>query len=373
MQTSRVSARLGSIQILRGVAALLVVIAHVIEHPLAQIPNAVFVTGRFGVDIFFVISGFIIMYVTPDGPFAPFGFAARRLLRIVPLYWVCTVAVFALAIVAPSAFKQTPADWNYFLHSLAFVPMPRPGTTADWRPLLKLGWSLQYEMFFYLLIALLFWCRSRLQRATIVTVLLAPLVALSLFVEPRAGLFAHYANVNHLGFLAGVWLAVAHRAGIFDRIRDGDLSPAAAVATLAVGATTVLYGDTMPEILMIWDQAPMTIAAAAIVATGLYVEAWSRGRSPVLERIGDWSYSLYLTHMFVVGAAWSVAGRLHLASPVALIGLGLATVAVSLVVAALSWRLIEVPANAFGRRFAIELPERWIERLHLGGRRAAIH
>ncbi len=363
MQTSSDTSRLGSIQILRGVAALLVVIAHVIEHPLTQIPNAAFVTGRFGVDIFFVISGFVIVYVTPDGPFAPFGFAARRILRIVPLYWACTVAVFALAIVAPSAFKQTPADWTYFLHSLVFVPMPRPGGANDWRPLLKLGWSLQYEMFFYLLIGLLFWCRSRLQRATIATVVLVPLVALSLVVEPRADLFAHYANVNHLGFLAGVWLAVAHRAGIFDRIRDGDLAPAAAVATLAVAAMTVLYGDTMPEILMIWDQVPMTIAAAAIVATGLYAEAWSRGRNRLLERVGDWSYSLYLTHMFVVGAAWSVAGKLHLASPLALAAVGLGAVAISLAVAAATWRLIEVPANALGRRFALAGPPRLLDRL----------
>lgn len=373
MQTSRASTRLSSIQILRGVAAFLVVIAHVIEHPLTQIPNAVFVTGRFGVEIFFVISGFIIMYVTPDGPFAPFGFAARRILRIVPLYWACTVAVFALAIVAPSAFKQTTADWNYLLHSLAFVPMPRPGSLDDWRPLLKLGWSLQYEMFFYLLIALLFWCHSRMQRAVVVTALLVPLVLASLVVEPRADLVAHYANVNHMGFIVGVWLAVAHRAGVFDRIRAGAFAPAAAVATVAVAATAVLYGETMPEILGIVDHTPMTIAAAAIVATGLYAEAWSRGRNAVLERVGDWSYSLYLTHMFVVGAAWSVAGKLHLASPIALVGLGIGTVAVSLVVAAVSWRLIEVPANAFGRRFALDLPERWSDRLHLGKHRIAAH
>ena len=78
---------LRSIQILRGVAAGLVVIAHVIEHADWVSGDPVLITGRFGVDIFFVISGFIITYITGDGPFDPKVFAIRRIFRVVPLYW----------------------------------------------------------------------------------------------------------------------------------------------------------------------------------------------------------------------------------------------------------------------------------------------
>lgn len=68
--------------------------------------------------------------------------------------------------------------------------------------------------------------------------------------------------------------------------------------------------------------------------------------------------------MFVVGAAWSVAGKLHLASPLALAAVGIGAVAISLAVSAVTWRLIEVPANALGRRLALAGPPRLLDRPH---------
>ena len=340
-----------SIQILRGLAALLVVVAHIFEHPSATIAHWELVTGRFGVDIFFVISGFIIMSITPDGPFRPYGFVVRRVLRVVPLYWLCTLLVFAIALLAPSLFKRTAVDVTYLLGSLFFVPMPSPLDLTDWRPLLKLGWTLQYEMFFYLVVALLFWVGSRLARAGIVTLLFGGLILLSLTVEPESSRFAFYANASLMSFVVGVWLAVAHRAGLFGNGETGRPRLLAAVAALALAATLVLYDRPQTVIMDFGQHVPLTVAAGLIVATGLVAEPWSEGRLLAFPlAVGNWSYSLYLTHMFVVGAAWAVAGKLHVTSILGLTLVGVAALVGSLVVAALSHRLIEMPANALGRR-----------------------
>ncbi len=343
--------RIRSIQILRGTAALLVVIAHIFEHPAAEVAQWELVTGRFGVDIFFVISGFIIMSITPDGPFRPYGFVVRRILRVVPLYWLCTLLVFVIALAAPSVFKRTVADPAHLLASLAFVPVPTPLDPTDWRPMLKLGWTLQYEMFFYLVVALLYWCRSRLLRARIVTTLFGGLVLVSFFVEPQASRLAFYANSSLMSFVVGVWLAVAAEAGAFGTAGAGRSRALAVTAVAAIATTTLLYALPMADDVGVVDHVPLTLAAGLVVATGLFAEPWSRDdRLEFPLAVGDWSYSLYLTHMFVVGAAWAVAGRLHVASPVGLVLVGVGALATSIAVAALSYRLVEVPANALGRR-----------------------
>ena len=74
-----------SIQALRGLAASLVVIAHIFEHPSRGDANALLLTGRFGVEIFFIISGFVMTHVAGEGAFSPGPFAVRRIMRIVPL------------------------------------------------------------------------------------------------------------------------------------------------------------------------------------------------------------------------------------------------------------------------------------------------
>ncbi len=175
-----------SIQALRGLAASLVVIAHIFEHPSRGDPNALLLTGRFGVEIFFVISGFVMTHVAGEGAFSPGAFAVRRIMRIVPLYWVCTLLVFAVALVAPALFKTTTADVKHLVLSLFFIPAPDPQAASDWRPLFKLGWTLNYEMFFYAALLLLFWCRQRIQRSVILTVALGALVLLSFAIPPKA-------------------------------------------------------------------------------------------------------------------------------------------------------------------------------------------
>lgn len=128
-----------SIQTLRGIAALLVLAEHI----------RFFARGAFGVDIFFVISGFIIMLTTHH---STEYFLRKRLLRIVPFYYLMTLATFGLLLLFPAMFEQSTASPVFLVKSLLFLPFDIGGGILQ--PLLRIGWTVNCEIFFYLLFAL---------------------------------------------------------------------------------------------------------------------------------------------------------------------------------------------------------------------------
>jgi peptidoglycan/LPS O-acetylase OafA/YrhL len=105
--------------------------------------------GSFGVDVFFVISGFIMAHICQTDSD---HFFLRRLIRIVPLYWALTLVMFGLAKFAPSLVYRATADWADLARSLFFIPYQNKGGLVQ--PELFLGWTLNYEMFFYVNVAL---------------------------------------------------------------------------------------------------------------------------------------------------------------------------------------------------------------------------
>src|SRR4051812_30753120 len=110
------------VQMLRGVAALLVVFAHIapqIEHLHGPVP-AWLDKGHFGVDIFFVISGFIIWTSSQAEHVTPGDFLLRRLIRVVPLYWIATGLVTAVALVAPAVLSSTRFVLPHVVSSFLF-------------------------------------------------------------------------------------------------------------------------------------------------------------------------------------------------------------------------------------------------------------
>ena len=332
-----------SLQYLRGLAALLVVVAHTTEYPFqagTSVPWWTARTGGMGVTTFFVISGFIITVVAGPGRFDPAVFAWRRLLRVVPLYWVCTIFVFAMALAAPALFKTTTADPSHFVLSLLFVPHPAPGDgTNYWSPLHKPGWTLNFEMFFYALTASLFWCSTGRTRALILSLILAIFVALS-FGEVRSmGVLGFYASKDLIGFMTGIWLAEAE-AALPTRFRPSRGACVLAGCLTGLVVLSVYLAPTEEA-----TRYPALVAGAALVAFGLVLERGAMlPRMRGLGTIGDASYSLYLTHMFSVGVAWPVARRLVGADSTLLLPAGvLASTIVAVLVALVSYRVIERP------------------------------
>jgi len=343
--------KLHSVQYLRGLAALLVVVAHAGAHPVSD-PSYLFDRfGQLGVTLFFVISGFIMVAITGTGRVGALDFLKRRVIRVVPLYWAFTTLAALLALVAPSLFHNTVFTWPHYLQSLLFVPHEAPGTGST-SPLLSLGWTLNYEMFFYVCFACCAWFVAS-RRVTVLTVLFVGLTAFGLLVHPTDPALQFYANPSLLAFCAGTWVGLAHVHGRIAPLPASSMWIGLGLAVLALFLAFMV--DREPG-----AQATSFLAliafAVAIVAVGLRGEGlWPPSR--VLELLGDASYAIYLVHMFVVGAVVAVVGRFaRFDDPVVYVGSIAACVVIATVAGVAVHLWLEKPALRWLRGRTPRLP-----------------
>ncbi len=278
-----------SIQYLRGLAAFGVLVFHAAERA-----GGAFGVGAAGVDIFFVISGFIMWVVTCERPQSPARFLVRRAQRILPLYWLTTLAVAAAALAIPGAFPAMQPTLAHVLQSLLFIPHhDSAGLIA---PLIVPGWTLNYEMFFYLLFALALLASVPL-RVGLVTIALVALVAVRPLGDVREPLWATYTDPILLEFAAGLWLGRAWTRASLPGPRAGwtmvGLGLAGFVATALSGV------DVSAWRLVLWGAPAFLIVAGAVTLESHGIAP--RGRA--LHALGDASYSVYLVHGLAISAA----------------------------------------------------------------------
>ncbi|MFD2579560.1 acyltransferase family protein [Novosphingobium colocasiae] len=296
-------------------------------------------------DLFFVISGFIMVHTTARRRQSPAAFLANRLLRIAPLYWTLTALLFALALAAPGLLGATRADPVALLKSLAFIPGERADGTM--RPVLFVGWSLNLEMAFYCVFAL---C---LTVADLRRVLLgvAVLVAIAAFgFAARQHLAPELRFLTQpilLEFAAGMALGYRYQA------HPGDPRRArAALALMPLAFLALIAAATLPEPLARALPVPPALAPAAwLVWLALRAEAGGRvlAARPV-QALGDASYALYLSHPFVTqGFAFLAAalGLIHAGTAPALM---IACVALAALVGLAVHRGLELPLTHLARR-----------------------
>jgi peptidoglycan/LPS O-acetylase OafA/YrhL len=299
------------IQALRAIAALAVVAGHSNDYLQMQngfIPPALqWIHGPAGVDIFFVISGFV-MTISAGRLLAKRNpaqiFLWRRMLRIVPLYWMLTLLKLILITVSPSfSVHAMPSHWN-ILSSFLFIPARNPA--GEIRPLIPVGWTLSFEMLFYALFALsLAACKPRKpgQSGKETLWFLAPAIGsiavLGVFRTGRWPDWTALADPMALEFLGGVLLARLTLQGHFPR------PWLAAVLLLAGIAGLVLWLPAGEDRALVWG-----VPAAAIVCGTVALESLLRGRLPAwLLLLGDASYAIYLIQTFVFPVVHRVAGR----------------------------------------------------------------
>lgn len=291
-----------NIQVLRAIAAFLVVVGHSV-HETEAISAVVgrpavdlsFVYWGFGVDIFFVISGFIMVYTSVDlfgRPGAWRIFLARRLTRIVPLYWLLTTALLIGALLAPRLLNVPIGDWQHVLASYLFIPSFRiPG---EIRPVMALGWTLNMEMFFYVLFAGALFLPLRKGIAALALVLVG-LAIVGIVFRPEQVLLAFWTQSIILEFLFGCLLAVAYLNG-------ARLTAPVAIAMGALGFAGMLRIPGFDGQILLPDALRWGIPALLIVAAAalLHSESTSSRMTLWLVALGDASYSLYLAHPFIL-------------------------------------------------------------------------
>ncbi|MCL6707781.1 acyltransferase [Pseudomonas sp. R2.Fl] len=329
MKGERKMETLFGIQYLRAFAALAVVVFHAAERN-----GQHFAIGAAGVDVFFVVSGFIMMAISDRLPVTPAVFLRDRLLRIAPSYWIVTTVMVLGA--AAGLFPNLRLDLGHILGSYLFIPVASPSTGQLW-PVLVQGWTLNYEMFFYLVFAAALFLPSRWRLAALAGTLCSVVLLRSALSAGEPGPAAFYTRPLIMEFAAGALLAKLWKHGALPPPLVGGALMVAAIA--GFGA---IHGFGLP-----FDERLCGPLAVMLVLGMLSIEVGGRlPRLPAVAYLGNSSYSIYLWHTLAISVV-TKAGILLSFPPL----LTAATGAVAgTILGCLAYEAVEKPLQALLKR-----------------------
>lgn len=285
-----------SVQALRALAAWAVVCHHFMQiffdfearGPIGQL----FIDkGAVGVDIFFVISGLVIFLSTEGKTLPPARFLLYRLFRIVPAYWLYTILMALLVVFARPLLPDQTVDWSHLLLSLLFIPTENPGGYGIY-PTLNVGWTLNYEMLFYVLFAWALLFRLQVRLLVVAALLFAVCQAWTGF----GWVSEFYRSDIVYEFLLGIGIGMLYRRGW--------IGPALWLPLLGIGAALLAIYHLPPEPRLLNWGVPSAVLVMASMALERHVE-----RNRLLKLLGDCSYSVYLMHVLVLSAGGYLARR----------------------------------------------------------------
>ncbi|WP_144107891.1 acyltransferase family protein [Paraburkholderia sp. BCC1886] len=279
-----------SVQLLRAIAAILVVICHA-THKQGQLSGmgGSWEFGGSGVDLFFIISGFIMCHVTMHRNISVYEFLKARVLRIIPLYWLLSLVALAVYCVAPSLVNSSGGTTSV-LDSFILFP------TGD-KFLIQTGWTLTYEFSFYLVFAasLSFAWRRRL-----------PFICATLFAIVLGGFLFEPSNPTLKFLTSPLLLEFAMGIGAYLYVCAVSDASRLNVLLILIGAAALTYVAwvNLTEYRQLVYGVPFMLIFAGTVNAERAVRRLCAGfAGRVVTAIGAASYSLYLSHPFALSAA----------------------------------------------------------------------
>lgn len=290
------TAKLGSVEGVRGVAACLVVFYHLarqIAQGTGTMPfGALTKFGHAGVDMFFVLSGFIILHVHHSDvgrPERAWSYVCRRFTRVYPFYWL----VLAIAIAMFAAKYRYLPSTSVMIGDLFLLPAGQ--TTVG------VAWTLQYEILFYSVFLALVLSRPlglALAGTWITLIVLVPILPRSIIPTPFQMVASPYCTEFFMGMAAELWLRQA--------------APARPRLLLAAGIAGFVCAATCEDCSILDGYGPLARAVygmSMVLALVGLVEAERRGhlRPPsIVTKLGNGSYAIYLTHLLLIGLLWKL-------------------------------------------------------------------
>jgi len=339
---------LGNVQALRAIAALMVIVDHAYAVESTYLPGRPWTTpfhilGTYGVDLFFVISG-VVMLVSTATWFgersAPRRFLARRATRIYPPYWIVTALVLIAYVIVASATGEHRSAAPDVLAS--FLALPQRA-----EPLLVVGWTLSYELIFYAVFAVaLRFQRRYLPLVTAIWLLAFVLIgALGPQANPWVRVLGSWFNLE---FVFGMAIGTLVLRGALHFPRT--LLALGVALVLAVCVATAYSGREFLEIAW-WrpwavgfPMALLVYAALGLERCGLLAPSWLRAQ-------GDASYALYLWHVPVIGAIGLASHSFHLHGMPARIAIVFGGYVLAIAFSFVAYRGIERPLLQLARRY----------------------
>ncbi len=306
--------KLDNLQVLRAIAAYAVVLVHVEDIEAKRFDGRILGdwanAGLWGVDLFFVISGFVMVLVSQNtlGSARDAGkFLWSRATRIYPLWWICLSALVPIWLFRPElVYGGTQHEIN-FLKDYLLIPKSES-------PLLQTGWTLIHEMYFYIVFAALLLVPLGGQRRILLIAVWGLLaVGAGFLLNPSKGdapVLRLITSPMTLEFVAGAFAAYFWQA---TRGAMGATALIAGVVALALGffgdLNDTLSGLATSGVNPDWERVILFLPGAALLTYGAASVELRRGWKVTgpFVKLGDWSYSLYLTHMLsanAIGVAW---------------------------------------------------------------------
>lgn len=279
------------IQLLRAIAALAVVFFHCHFYHIE--------TGTFGVDIFFIISGFIIAYMVNQ---TTRHFMIKRIIRVAPLYVLATFLTVALVLIEPQWFNHAIVNAEALIKSLLYIPY----RIRESGPILSSGWTLNDEMFFYgaMFLCIMLVRRKELLVPACAALLISLLIVLNSFSESAIAASGHVLRFYRNGLLPEFiyGLGLYYFWGYYNAHKTRSVTALMVIGGLAA-FVLMIYADINQLLSGLPRNVRYGIPALLFVNAFLAMENKINDKNPVIRvglKLGDASYAMYLFHPFVI-------------------------------------------------------------------------
>lgn len=338
--------RFDSIQALRGVCAVFVILAHIrfVTSGGSAVNRFFYISGGLAVNIFLCISGFVIMFSTHRDSS---HFLMKRLIRLLPLYYLMTLGTYAVMLLFPKLFEQSRPDPVFLIKSLLFLPFDIGGGAVQ--PLLRVGWTINCEIFFYLV----FWLSmkiSRRFRGLICSLILLGVIALAQVVPNPSVELSFWGSVEMVDFVLGI-LCYYGAKGIYRLYAAGRLPGfcSALGFLLSLLGFFCLFSLEYRYNLAGWMRDLLFGSLAALVVLSVFTAGLTLKAPRLFTRLGDISYSIYLIHYCPVMFFDRYVFDFSVCNPRSLLG-ALVVILLSVLLAWAAWEILERRFSSWLRR-----------------------
>jgi peptidoglycan/LPS O-acetylase OafA/YrhL len=294
-----------SIQYLRGVAALLVVLSHIAWKNVQAGGSTLHwwhQAGTFGVDIFFIISGYIMVYITQNMHQKPHNiriFLKKRFIRIIPLYWFYTLIALAIFLIIPERVNSAGGGTD-ILKSFFLLPL-----ASNENYLVGVGWTLHYEFLFYILFSFgLMLSRTAGNLAVISVILFSLFFSIFIPMEGMNYIFYSFLNDIFIEFALGIFL-------YFLLLRVKQIHWGISISSIIIGIIFFYYlhtGGSFTGVHHIDTGTSAFLICFGVVSLEYF---WRKRECKLLMLLGNASYSIYLLHPFILVAVVMISSKLE--------------------------------------------------------------